>query len=478
MCLKLCFILLLVPVVAQSAAALSTETRNALLKGLRGKTLENRQARLQRLSALYANKGTTPRPQNASTTEEGFSNETLLEPDSEPDIVELSEKSGVADFLFQSDINLSEDQLMAIERSVGVNESTRIKRQVATYATRWLDNTVYYYYDPSIVLRKKTITKMALNYIQARTCITFIESKTAPNRIRVFNGGGCYSDVGMGGGVQDLSLADGCDQMGLVAHEFTHALGVWHMQMRDDRDDYIRVDLTNVPANMQGNFYKVSPGDDINYNPYDYGSIMHYGSTTFTTKGNSMIPIEGRYLRTLGSRVISFYDIKTINDHYSCIDQCTVAPAACANGGEPNPRNCAVCNCPYGYGGVLCDQRPTGCGATLTATAKWQVKQFTFGNAKVATNRDRYMLCNHWIKAPAGKQIQVRVTYLKNSRCQTGCRANSIEPKIKADNLNTNARICCGDLLNFVLTSELNPTPIVSYNRFQTSTFTFHYRYI
>ncbi|ETN72823.1 hypothetical protein NECAME_04432 [Necator americanus] len=109
MCLKLCFMLLLVPVVAQSAAALSTETRNALLKGLRGKTLENRQARLQRLSALYANKGTTPRPQNASTTEEvGFSNETLLEPDSEPDIVELSEKSGVADFLFQSDINLSE----------------------------------------------------------------------------------------------------------------------------------------------------------------------------------------------------------------------------------------------------------------------------------------------------------------------------------------------------------------------------------
>ncbi|KAK6740306.1 hypothetical protein RB195_008647 [Necator americanus] len=401
MCLKLCFVLLLLPVLAQSAAALSAETRKSLIKG--------------------------------------FSNETLLEPDSEPDIVELSEKGGVADFLFQSDINLSEEQLESIEKSIASNESTRSKRQVAVNAGLWLDNTVYYYYDPSIVQRKKTITKMALNYIQARTCINFVENSTASNRIRVFNGGGCYSAVGRRGGEQDLSLGDGCAQMGLVAHEFTHALGVWHMQMRDDRDDYIRVDLTNVAPNMQGNFYKVSSAEVINYNPYEYGSIMQYASNTFTSKGNSMIPLEGRFLRTLGSRAISFYDIKTINDHYNCIDQCTVAPAACANGGEPNPKNCTICNCPYGYGGALCDQRPSGCGATLTATAKWQVKQFTFGNAKVTTNRDTFMLCNHWIKAPAGKQIQVRVTYIKDPKCQIGCRLNAIEPKIKADNLITNA---------------------------------------
>ncbi|KHJ87789.1 astacin [Oesophagostomum dentatum] len=84
----------------------------------------------------------------------------------------------------------------------------------------------------------------------------------------------------MVGGEQSLSLRNGCDVVGLAAHEFTHTLGVYHMQMRDDRDDYLTIDLTNVPAGMQGNFAKLSTDESINYNPYEYGSVMHYGSNT------------------------------------------------------------------------------------------------------------------------------------------------------------------------------------------------------
>ncbi|KIH47742.1 astacin, partial [Ancylostoma duodenale] len=94
--------------------------------------------------------------------------------------------------------------------------------------------------------RKKSIARRALNYIRARTCIDFTESATAPNRIRVFNGAGCWSAVGMSGGPQDLSLGKGCDVVGITAHEFIHSLGTYHMQMRDDRDDYLRIDLTDV----------------------------------------------------------------------------------------------------------------------------------------------------------------------------------------------------------------------------------------
>lgn len=38
----------------------------------------------------------------------------------------------------------------------------------------------------------------------------------------------------------------------------------------------------------------------------------------FATKGDSLIPLDASYLRTLGSHLISFYDIKMLNDHYSC----------------------------------------------------------------------------------------------------------------------------------------------------------------
>ncbi|VDK47778.1 unnamed protein product [Cylicostephanus goldi] len=127
------------------------------------------------------------------------------------------------------------------------------------------------------------------------------------------------------------------------------------------------------------------------------------------------------YLRTLGSRVISFYDIKAINDHYGCSALCGAGSAACGNGGVPNPRNCAACICPNGYGGALCNQR-----------------------------------------APTGKRIQIRVTFMNEQKCGTGCRVNSIEPKVIADKRITNPRICCNDMLNYVVTSQLNPTPIIS----------------
>ncbi|KIH55297.1 astacin [Ancylostoma duodenale] len=128
--------------------------------------------------------------------------------------------------------------------------------------------------------RRKTLVQKAQNYIRARTCIDFIESDTAENRIRVFDGNGCYSAVGMRGGSQDLSLGKACNTVGVTTHEFIHSLGTWHMQMRDDRDDYLRVDLTNVSPDMEGNFYKVALGESINYNPYEYGSVMHYGAAT------------------------------------------------------------------------------------------------------------------------------------------------------------------------------------------------------
>ncbi|RCN30678.1 astacin [Ancylostoma caninum] len=389
---------------------------------------------------------------------------------SNPSIEELNQREGVADYFFQGDIQLSEEQLGNIERSLAETGSSRAKRQAARTASLWTNNIVYYYFDAALDTRKRTSVKAALNYIQSRTCLTFVENSTAPSRIRVFSGAGCFSGVGMWPQEQQLSIGNGCELIGTTAHEFAHALGIWHMQMRDDRDNFIKVDLTNVPMTAE---------DVINYNPYEYGSMMHYDAKSFSTSGNSLVPTDASYLRTIGSRTISFYDIKTINDHYKCHEKCGAGSAVCQNGGIPNPKNCSVCVCPAGYGGTLCNQRPGGCGMGLTATAAWQVKQFTFGNGAITTPRDTYMQCNHYIWAPAGKRIQVRVTNLNNAQCRNGCHLNSIELKTISNHKRvTNPRICCTEQLNQVRTSNYNPTPIISHNRLLTSTYTFHYRFV
>ncbi|EYC15608.1 hypothetical protein Y032_0036g3245 [Ancylostoma ceylanicum] len=515
MLLKLSYVYLLLAFVAYVAATLSPKAKDSLLQALRGTSLENRQARLQNLGALYFKNmiGQGQQKGNFSSTTRTLPMDLISNHVNDSSLEKINQREGVADYLFQGDINLSEEQLDRIEKSLSANEASRAKRQVGRAATTWTYNYVYYYFDASLsavtflavrtyisVLRytlfivepipncflmlslgtrKRNMVQMALNYIQARTCLQFVQSSVAANRIRVFSGSGCYSSVGMVGGEQQLSLGDGCELIGIVAHEFMHALGVWHMQMRDDRDSYVYIDLSSVPSNLHGNFVKLNSADVINYNPYEYGSTMHYDAVAFSsTNSYTILPYDTPYTRTIGSRTITFYDIKTINDHYQCHAWCGAGSAVCLNGGEPNPRDCTICNCPAGYGGATCNQRPAGCGEALVATGLWQVKQFTFGNAAVTTYRDSYMECNHRVQAPAGRRVQIRITSLNNAFCWHGCTTNSIEPKIRSDRRATNPRICCSDMLNEVYTSVLNPTPIVSYNRYLTSTYTFHYRFI
>ncbi|KAK6039880.1 astacin [Cooperia oncophora] len=138
-------------------------------------------------------------------------------------------------------------ELSVIENTT--KSSTRQKRQIPYEGvSKWENNRVFYYFDASIPAANQAYIRTILNYLQARTCITFVDDATATNRIRVFDGAGCYSALGMQGGEQSLSLSPDCVVVGTVAHTFMHALGILHMHVRDDRDEYLIVDLTNVPV--------------------------------------------------------------------------------------------------------------------------------------------------------------------------------------------------------------------------------------
>ena len=71
-------------------------------------------------------------------------------------------------------------------------------------------------------------------------------------------------------------------QPGIPIHEVGHALGMWHEQMRPDRDDYIQIIWDKIQSGFAGNFD--AKFDSLTYDlPYDYGSIMHYSSTVSST---------------------------------------------------------------------------------------------------------------------------------------------------------------------------------------------------
>ncbi|WKY04596.1 hypothetical protein Q1695_005534 [Nippostrongylus brasiliensis] len=465
---------------ADVALSLTAQARQSLQQSHKGIDLESRRQRLRNLGgALLGNNVTTTKsavPDSQVEATNAIIETSNLE---DPGIPEINQKEGVAEYLFNGDIILSEEQLAAMEKETSATDaSARKKRQVAIGAGKWTNNKVYFSFDPSISDKFKALTRLAHKKISAQTCIDFVEDATAANRILVFAGYGCYSALGMNGGVQELSLGSWCGDIGLIAHEFLHALGIHHMHNRSDRDDYLTVDLTNVEPDYVGQFSKVTAAETVNYTPYDYGSVMHYAANVFTTKGNALIARQARYPYTLGTRILSFFDYKMINDHYKCNDRCGANAAKCVNGGVPNPRNCALCICPEGYGGAGCGQRPAGCGGALTATAAWQTKTFSFGDSTSGTLRDDYKRCVHWVKAPAGKRPQVKVTAFTNVMCTVGCRRNSIEPKMFTDKRVVSPRMCCSGHLNQALTSQLNTMPIVAYNRQGMSSFTFQYRFV
>ncbi|PVD37749.1 hypothetical protein C0Q70_00350 [Pomacea canaliculata] len=110
-------------------------------------------------------------------------------------------------------------------------------------------------------------------------------------------------------------------QPGVVAHELGHVIGFFHQQSRPDRDEYIRIHYENIANHLKDSFTKLSWDRIADLGvPYDYLSIMHYGSRAFSYNGRITIETRDRsYQNLIGNRVgLSFRDIKSTNLLYNC----------------------------------------------------------------------------------------------------------------------------------------------------------------
>lgn len=162
---------------------------------------------------------------------------------------------------------------------------------------------------------KVTIEK-AIEEFHLRTCVRFVPRILQTSYVSIVKGEGCFSEVGRTGSPQTLSLGAGCINNGIIQHELLHALGFWHEQNRSDRDIYVEIHSDNIEDGRQLNFNKRET-DNLNV-PYEYSSVMHYGSRDFSKNGRETItPIIST--AAIGQRVgMTENDILKVNKLYSC----------------------------------------------------------------------------------------------------------------------------------------------------------------
>lgn len=173
------------------------------------------------------------------------------------------------------------------------------------------------------MLTVNNVIKEARAHFEDVSCIRLKGRQGESDYIKVIDENWlCQSSVGMKGGMQIMKLSDGCHTRGTVVHEFMHALGFWHEQSRSDRDNKVDVNWNNIKTGKSGNFNKYSNSDSMGH-PYDYGSIMHYGTHAFSKNGQKTLESKGNYWTRIVNEMkmgqrkeLSHWDIQDLNKAY------------------------------------------------------------------------------------------------------------------------------------------------------------------
>ncbi|XP_055349941.1 astacin-like metalloendopeptidase [Paramacrobiotus metropolitanus] len=165
-------------------------------------------------------------------------------------------------------------------------------KQQANFVTdeskKWPDGVVVYRISTQFGATEKRAIRAAMRDFSARTGIRFVRyarKQTADeetDRMSIVPSlVGCSSHVGRQGGDQKVYLkVPGCViKSGTIQHEIMHTIGFFHEQARIDRDEYVDINWKNIAKLNRGNFRSYT--SNALGQPYDFGSVMHYGEHDF-----------------------------------------------------------------------------------------------------------------------------------------------------------------------------------------------------
>jgi hypothetical protein len=164
---------------------------------------------------------------------------------------------------------------------------------------------------------------------KTNVCVTPRNSETDYVEFQ-YEAGKCGSSyIGKIGGKQVIKIGNQCaNTRGSATHETMHALGFYHEQSRDDRDDFVTINTENITLGNSHNFDKYNESiwhfffpEGQNIGSYNYNSIMHYGKFAFgktDSSGNTLqtiTPVSST--AQIGQRdSLTVGDIKSINRLY------------------------------------------------------------------------------------------------------------------------------------------------------------------
>jgi astacin len=212
---------------------------------------------------------------------------------------------------------------------------------------RWPNRTIPCEIDPGFPHPQRLLD--AIDHWHRHTSIRFVGRDGEADYLRIVPADGeALSRIGRRGGPQDILLGDSCTR-GTIVHELGHTVGLCHEHCRNQREEWIQIDESNIRDEAVENFLqnRVDEVDTplINLGPYDYASIMHYGThdcakypedpviTTLQPRG---APIGQRLALSPG-------DIAAVEELYQGVpmpagpDRPIVVPAPAAAAPQPAP---------------------------------------------------------------------------------------------------------------------------------------------
>jgi len=208
--------------------------------------------------------------------------------------------------LFEGDIKLTEEQEKAL--------ASGFRNQIPNLGQRWPGGVIPYRISDSRLNNYNIPAALANFQAKLGNCIKFRPFQNGDtSSINVVYENGCWSMIGRTGGVQKLSLGAGCGGANIIHHEFMHAIGFHHEQVRPDRNNHVIINWGNIQSSQCHNFqtYGVLPPF-----AYDFNSVMHYASGSFSCNGrHTMTNKNGG---TIGNSPVSALDIAKIKRLYGC----------------------------------------------------------------------------------------------------------------------------------------------------------------